>query len=84
VISLTLACAFLGFVVGQVFHSMMPAGGFYHGITSYNFFTNDDYANGKIVQLPEWIENVLEFMVRYAFAPIFWITTYFRLKEKEI
>jgi hypothetical protein len=84
VISLTLVCAFLAFLVGQVFHSMMPSGNFYHGITSYNFFTNDEYANGKIVQLPGWTNSVLEFIIQYAFAPIFWITTYFRLKEKEI
>ena len=83
VISLTLACAFLGFLVGQLFHSMMPSGNFYHGITSYNFFTNDD-TNGKIVQLPEWIDSAGAFFIRYTFAPIFWITTYFRLKEKEI
>jgi len=84
VISLILACAFLAFLVGQLFHSLMPSGNYYHGITSYSFFTNDDYENGKIVQLPEWIDGVLKLFIMYTFAPIFWVTTYFRLKEKEI
>lgn len=84
VISLTLAFALFAFLVGQVFHSMMPAGSFYHGLTGYNFYANDDYAGGKIVLLPDWVDGTMGFILKYAFAPVFWITSYYRLREKEI
>lgn len=84
VIALLMVSLVLLFIVAQVFHVLMPAGSFYHGLTSYNFYTNDDYSAGKVVQLPEWVDSALEFIVKYSFAPILWITTYFRLKEKEI
>ena len=38
----------------------------------------------KIIHLPEWINSIVLFLLKYAFAPIFWVVTYFRLKEKEI
>jgi hypothetical protein len=63
---------------------MMPDGDFYQGFTGYHFYVKNDPANGKIVMLPDWVGQSLEFLAKFAFAPLFWMTTYFRLKEKEV
>jgi hypothetical protein len=34
--------------------------------------------------LPEWIGKVLNVVLSYAFPPLFWLATYYRLKEKEV
>lgn len=34
--------------------------------------------------LPSWITGVLEFTVKFIWAPVFWIVAWFRLKEKQI
>jgi len=49
------------------------------GVMIYN-----DPASDKLITLPEWIGDVLVFLLKYAFAPLFWLATYYRLKEKEI
>jgi hypothetical protein len=69
--------------VGKVLNSFMPSGSFHDGITSYRLYSGSDNSD-KIIRLPEWINTVLLFLLKYAFAPIFWVATYFRLKEKEI
>ncbi|HVY75730.1 MAG TPA: hypothetical protein VG890_12910 [Puia sp.] len=72
------------FLVDTVVGWIMPEGRYYHAFTAYNFHGPNGYEDGKVVTLPEWFHDLLSIIVRYAFAPIFWITTYFRLKEKEI
>ncbi len=95
VISLLLISLFFVFFVGKVLNEMMPYGSFYKGITSYRVFHVEAAASGstivtsnditdKLVSLPSWIEDVLIFIAKYAFAPIFWTLAYYRLKEKEI
>lgn len=34
--------------------------------------------------LPSWMSGVLEFIVKFIWAPVFWIVAWFRLKEKQI
>jgi len=61
----------------------MPDGNFYNGFTSYRLY--DGGMDGeRIIRVPEWIDTGLLFLLRYAFAPVFWVVTYFRVKEKEI
>lgn len=84
VVALLLVGLFFVFLLSQVFSWIMPRGSFYQGITSYNFYGSGGYTDGRIVTLPAWIDAVLLVLAKYAFAPILWITTYFRLKEKEI
>lgn len=38
----------------------------------------------KEVRLPAWIEGSLVFLMQYGLPLVFWIITYFRLKEKEV
>jgi hypothetical protein len=43
-----------------------------------------DLGPGKIVTLPGWLDTALHFIAKFAFAPIFWVISWFRLKEKEV
>jgi hypothetical protein len=84
------------FLVVKVIMPILPAGSYYHGINSYQVYTvkdapavhgvmiYSDAATDKLVTLPEWVSTVLLFLLKFAFAPLFWLATYFRLKEKEI
>ncbi|MEO6930861.1 MAG: hypothetical protein ABI151_04475, partial [Chitinophagaceae bacterium] len=35
-------------------------------------------------QLAPWIVNTIKYFMQYAWAPIFWVVSWFRLKEKQI
>jgi hypothetical protein len=75
-----LTIALFGFYFTSFF---MPKGGFNEQLTTYYVFP-DKGGKAQIIQLPHWIGKVLKNLFFYAFPPIFWITTYFRLKEKEV
>ena len=81
-ISITIVCLVIA-LVGFYFTSFfMPRGGF-NELSSYRVFSEDGNET-RVIQLPAWIGKVLKFLFFYAFPPIFWVTTYFRLKEKEV
>ena len=81
-ISITLACLVIG-LIGFYFTSFfMPRGGF-NELSNYRIYSEDGNET-KLVQLPEWIGKVLKYLFLYGFPPLFWVTTYFRLKEKEV
>lgn len=100
IIAALLAGLIIVFLVAKVIYPILPHGSYYQGITSYHVYTvkenltingvadgisiYSDPATDKLVTLPAWIENVLLFLVKFAFAPLFWVAAYFRLKEKEI
>jgi hypothetical protein len=94
VIALLLVSLLFVFIVTKIIHPIMPQGGYYKDITSYRVFHVTQLSTGstvvsdddtdKIVSLPGWINEVLIALVKYAFAPLFWIVTFYRLKEKEI
>jgi hypothetical protein len=69
------------FYVHNVLGSMMPKGHFYEGMGAYKVFQN---GQDRIVSLPSYIGRIVGFLLMYSFAPIFWLVTYFRLKEKEV
>lgn len=95
-ISLLLICLVIAFLFDKVIFRMLPPGSFYNGVTSYHLYTvkdnletggtmiYSDAAADKLVTLPRWIDDLLLFIAKFAFAPILWIATLFRLKEKEI
>lgn len=81
-ISTTQAClaiALLGFYFTSFF---MPRGGF-NELNTFRVFSENG-SETRVIELPVWIGRVLKYVFLYAFPPIFWITTYFRLKEKEV
>ena len=69
--------------VGKIVGSIMPDGNFYDSLTTYRLNSSND-ADEKIIRLPEWINTASLFLFKYAFPPVFWIATYFRVKEKEL
>jgi hypothetical protein len=81
-ISLLLVLLFSVFFIGKILHGMLPYGAYYDGLTNYRL--QEGYEQGKMVKLPGWTNDVLTFLFKYAFTPVFWVATYFRLKEKEI
>lgn len=94
-ISLLLIGLVIAFLCDKIIFRMLPPGSFHNGIVSYKLFTvknvpsggvmiYSDSANDKLVSLPLWINDLLLFLLKFAFAPVFWAATYFRLKEKEI
>jgi hypothetical protein len=84
--TIALACIALVITlfVGKVLSSMLPDHGFYSGLTSMRVFADDHFGNSKLVALPEWINDLLLFILKFAFAPILWVVTYFRFKEKQV
>jgi hypothetical protein len=82
-ISLSLVCLTVAFVGLYVPSQWMPRGGFLQSPVEYTVHSGN-WEDRKMVTLPAWIGEVLEYIFLYAFHPIFWITTYFRLKEKEV
>ena len=71
------------FIEAYVMHAFLPKGG--HGSAFTQFYiVKEDSTRDKSVALPGWINDVLTTLLRYAFAPLFWIITYYRLKEKEV
>jgi hypothetical protein len=82
-ISLSLAFLIIAFVGLYIPLQWMPRGAFHDSPIQYTIHSGN-WEDRKMVALPGWIGKVLEYIFLYAFHPIFWITTYFRLKEKEV
>jgi len=80
-ISLTLLFLFFALVVNYLINSFMPRGFFRENMTQFIIMEEGE---NKMIQLPHWIGKTIQILIFYAFPPIFWISTYFRLKEKEI
>ncbi|HTF31736.1 MAG TPA: hypothetical protein VK625_22920, partial [Flavitalea sp.] len=83
-ISLLLVALLISLYVAKILQPMLPDGGHYVSLTSFRIFENNDFNQQKIVSLPGWTNNTLTFLLKFAFAPIFWVVTYFRFKEKEV
>lgn len=62
---------------------LLPRGNYHSGFfTSYRVFVEN--ADDRLVQLPDWIGRVFQFLMIYALAPFLWTVTYYRLKEKQV
>ncbi|MDF2189409.1 hypothetical protein [Paraflavitalea sp. CAU 1676] len=83
-ITILLLILFFIFLVAKVLYPILPKGGFSNQLTEFNLYIpGKDWASNYI-QLPTWTDNVLFGFFKYVIAPVFWIATYFRLKEKEV
>ena len=80
VISLTLILLISAFLVFEVMGSMLPTPAAFTGV-EYRIFDGEKM---KIIELPEWTQNLVEYFFLFGFTIVFWVTTYFRLKEKEV
>ncbi|MHA4845545.1 hypothetical protein ACX0G7_15330 [Flavitalea antarctica] len=83
-IALAAAALVIALFVSKVLYPLLPDGGIYNSLTSFSVYTDSNYETAKVVSLPEWVNNILSFIYRFALAPILWIATYFRFKEKEV
>ena len=83
VISVLVIWLLLFLFVAKVLHPLMPEGSYFNGLTNWSLM-NEGSGPNKVVMLPKWVGTTLEYVFNFGFAPLFWITTYFRLKEKEI
>jgi hypothetical protein len=82
-IALFLLFLILMFTEEYVMDSFLPKG--YHAGRLTTFLTlKADGSGDKMTALPEWIGRTLNVVFSYAFPPLFWLATYFRLKEKEV
>jgi hypothetical protein len=74
-------CVFTALLIGKVLDPLMPEGYFYDSITTYKLIG----VPGEIaVRLPQWVHDTVIYLFQYSFVPIFWVTAYLRLKEKQI
>ncbi|MEI6946758.1 hypothetical protein V9K67_06105 [Paraflavisolibacter sp. H34] len=80
VIALFLTALVVGLLVNWFTERLLP-GGFTDNFSTYLIFK---YDKATEVQLPKWIGEVFASLLKYAIAPVFWITTYYRLREKEV
>lgn len=82
-IALLLLILFFIFLIAKVLYPILPHGDF--GPSMSKFYLYDrDYNNRNVILLPSWTDNVLFGFFKYLLAPVFWVVTYFRLKEKEV
>lgn len=80
-ISVLVVFLFFVYWVHEVMHWFMPEGNFFQPFTVYRVYTGKEQ---MAIQLPDWISNLLLFLFKYTMAPVLWVATYFRLKEKEV
>jgi len=67
----------------KVVEEHLPAG--WHAYDMLRWYDNpDNSALFRMVQLPDAVERLLIFLAQYSVPPVFWVITYFRLKEKEV
>jgi hypothetical protein len=81
---LTVILLFMGYA-HLMYRLFLPEYSSLFSATSFmvNRAASDDNV-AKIYQLSPWIDEVAIFLMKYLWIPVFWIVTYFRLKEKEI
>jgi len=72
----------LVFFVHKVLGAFMPYGNFFKPFTVYRIY--DQVTGDQMIELPEWLSFILLFLIKYSLAPVLWVVTYFRLKEKEV
>jgi hypothetical protein len=69
--------------MANVLDGFMPKGHFGDGFFTY-IISGKDGEPSRGANLPGWMATSIKFLFMYGFMPLFWIATYFRLKEKEV
>lgn len=73
---------FLFMLAGIFFaKNLLPHNSSMQGLTSFAIYGDNEM---KIYRLAPWIEDAVIAFMKFIWAPVFWVATYFRLKEKEI
>jgi hypothetical protein len=75
------------FVAFLLFINNVLRPAFLHGGNLWSFAsfrTWQEQEGEKLYSLPGWIEHTMKFIAYYAWAPVCWTVTLFRLKEKEV
>ncbi|WEK35756.1 MAG: hypothetical protein P0Y53_24995 [Candidatus Pseudobacter hemicellulosilyticus] len=70
------------FFFAKVLDPRMPRGHFTDDFMEYRF--ESFLENGKYVAMPAWLIVSITVLAKYAVAPLCWILTYIRLKEKQL
>lgn len=66
-----------------LFVQLMPVGEYSMiSLTSYRIRTGG--ASDHLVQVPEWIGELVRITLVYGIAPFLWVASYYRLKEKQV
>ena len=96
VLSLMLIALLVSLVVSKLIEPILPPGTFKNNLAIFQVFTvkpstegngvmiYSDPSTDKIVSLPTWIGQLLTLLLKFAFAPLLWLASFYRLKEKEI
>jgi len=81
VVSVLVIFLFFVFFVHKVI-DFIPNGGFFEPFSVFRVYNGEkgDFA----IRLPEWLNIISLFLFKYSMAPVLWVATYFRLKEKEV
>jgi hypothetical protein len=78
----TLFIIFLFMLAGIFFaKNLLPHNISMRGLTSFAIYGDNEM---KLYRLSPWIEDTIIALTKFIWAPVFWVATYFRLKEKEI
>jgi uncharacterized membrane protein len=80
VISLTLILLISAFLVFEVMGSILPSPAMFN-VVEYRIWDGEKL---KIIELPKWAMKLVEYLFLFGFTIVFWVATYFRLKEKEV
>lgn len=84
-IAMLLLALLIVFFLSKVLVGIIPENSSFSGLTSLRVYEPDGNYNAyKTVSLPTWLEQTLRYILQFAFAPIFWVVTYFRIKEKQV
>ncbi|HVZ55583.1 MAG TPA: hypothetical protein VG870_02905 [Chitinophagaceae bacterium] len=81
-VSLLVLSLFIILFLAKLLGAFMPDGHFLDGLNQYSVSTSG--SEEQVILLPDWVNTVFWAFVRYAMAPLLWLTTYYRVREKEI
>lgn len=83
-ITLLLLILFFIFLVVKVLSPILPQGGFSGALTEFNLPGPNNEWGWRVIRLPSWTDDVFFGFFKFIVAPVFWLVTYYRLKEKEV
>ena len=83
-IALLLIILFFIFLVAKILLPILPDGGFRANLTQFNLPEPGGMWGSRVILLPSWTDDVFFGFFKFVLAPVFWLITYFRLKEKEV
>ena len=80
--SISLFAVWVLFIVVQtLLSSVLPVGDFFAATATYRVTDMEGY---KIIYLPDWLRISGALFFKFLIVPLFWLATYFRLREKQV